>query len=88
MVNHISIGEAIDACIEQKGRKIAVNDHCYAVMLMGVDCKRSTWTVRPYSTMHSMVLACGMDDRKTTDVSRKHLVFYLLSNRSGISMEY
>ena len=84
VVNFSGVGPATAKSIRERGEEISLY-LTTSVMLMGIDLAnvQVIGMVRPFSMVHSLVQACGRGGRKTEDVGRQKVVFYLLFNRQG-----
>ena len=86
VINFSSIGPATALSIRNREGEITLY-LTTAVMLMGIDVKdiHIIGMVRPFSTIHSIVQACGRGGRLIGDQRRQKVVFFLLFNRSDIA---
>ena len=84
VVNFSGVGPATAKSIRERGEEISLY-LTTSVMLMGINLAnvQVIGMVRPFSMVHSLVQACGRGGRKTEDVGRQKVVFYLLFNRQG-----
>ena len=86
VVNFSAIGPATALSIRNRAGEIKLY-LTTAVMLMGIDLQdiQIIGMVRPFGSIHSIVQACGRGGRKTGEMGRQQVVFYLLFNNSDIS---
>ena len=86
VINFSAVGPATAKSIASRKGEITLY-LTTAVMMMGLDLEdiKIIGMIRPFSTMHSLVQACGRGGRKTEVIGRQRVVFYLLFNKSDIS---
>ena len=85
VINFSSVGPATARSIRDRESEITLY-LTTAVMLMGIDLAdiQVIGMVRPFSTIHSIVQACGRGGRNLGDGKRQKVVFYLLYNKSDL----